>query len=104
MPGFDWDYANIDHIARHDLTPDQVEQVIQNDPIDAARYFRNQEERLHQVGETDEGLVLVVITTVRRELIRVVTAHRADKTMRRFYVREREAQRAEDDRSTQFQD
>ena len=75
MAGFNWDSANINHIARHDLTHEQVEQVIQNDPVDVARYLRNGEERLHQVGETDDGLVLVVITTVRRDLIRVVTAH-----------------------------
>ncbi len=100
MPGFDWDSADINHIARHDLTPEQVEQVIQNDPVDVARYFRNGEERLHQVGKTDDGLVLVVVTTARRELIRVVTAHSADKTMRGFYAREREAQRAKDDRSS----
>ena len=99
MAGFNWDSANINHIARHDLTHEQVEQVIQNDPVDVARYFRNGEERLHQVGETDDGLVLVVITTVRRDLIRVVTAHMTDKTMRGFYAREREAQRAKDDRS-----
>ena len=98
MPRFDWDAANINHIARHDLDPEQVEQVVQNDPIDVARYFRNGEERLHQVGETDDGLVLVVVTTPPSELIRAVTSHQADRTMRGFYAREREAPRGEADR------
>ena len=31
---FDWDEANIGHVARHGVLPDETEQVILNDPLD----------------------------------------------------------------------
>ena len=31
---FDWDRANIDHIAEHDVTPDEAEEVILGDPLE----------------------------------------------------------------------
>ena len=35
MP-FIWDAGNIDHIARHDISPEEAEQVVENDPFDIA--------------------------------------------------------------------
>ncbi len=93
MP-FLWDAGNIDHIARHDILPEEAEQVLENDPFDIARYFRNGEERLNQVGETDAGRVLVVVTTQRGEDTRVVTAHPADRDMRALYAQMKEADHA----------
>jgi uncharacterized DUF497 family protein len=31
---FDWDKANLAHIARHNVTPEEVEQVFANGPMD----------------------------------------------------------------------
>lgn len=31
---FDWDEANIRHVARHSVLPEEAEQVILNDPVD----------------------------------------------------------------------
>ena len=31
---FDWDEANIGHVARHSVRPAEAEQVILNDPVD----------------------------------------------------------------------
>jgi hypothetical protein len=31
---FDWDEANIGHMARHSVLPEEAEQVILNDPVD----------------------------------------------------------------------
>ena len=31
---FDWDEANIGHVARHKVLPDEAEQVIVNVPLD----------------------------------------------------------------------
>ena len=30
---FDWDESNINHIALHGVTPEEAEQVLQNDPF-----------------------------------------------------------------------
>ena len=99
MP-FVWDAGNIDHIARHDISPEEAEQVVENDPFDINRYLRNGEERLNQVGETDAGRILVVVTTQRGEDTRVVTAHPADRDMRAFYAQMREAANAGDTEDT----
>lgn len=88
---FDWDAANTEHIARHLITPEEVEQVLQNSPFDVDGYIRNGEARFEQVGETDAGRVLAVITTMRGGKVRVVTAHPADRTMRAAYRKIREA-------------
>ena len=99
MP-FLWDAGNIDHIARHNILPEEAEQVVENDPFDIARYLRNGEERLNQVGETDAGRVLVVVTIQRGEDTRVVTAHPADRDMRALYAQMREADNAGDAEDT----
>jgi len=31
---FDWDEANIAHLARHTVTPEEAEQVMLSDPVD----------------------------------------------------------------------
>jgi hypothetical protein len=31
---FDWDDANILHVAEHDVTPEEAEEVILRDPLD----------------------------------------------------------------------
>ncbi len=103
MPLF-WDAGNIDHIARHNILPEEVEQVLENDPLDITRYLRNREERLNQVGETDAGRVLVVVTTQRGEDTRVVTAHPADRDMRALYAQLKEAADAGNAEDTGVQD
>lgn len=47
------------------------------------------EERIVQVGATDKGRILLVVTTWREEMIRVVTAYPAPKQLREFYLQNR---------------
>lgn len=84
---FDWDDSNIRHVARHGITSSEAEQVIQNDPIDLQFQRRDEEDRIAQLGETDEGRILV--STWRRGLIRVVTAFPAKKPLRILYAAQR---------------
>lgn len=99
MP-FLWDAGNIDHIALHDISPEEAEQVLENDPIDFPGYIRNGEERINHLGETDAGRILTVVITRRGKSIRVVTAHPADRDMRAFYAQIREADDAGDSEDT----
>jgi hypothetical protein len=62
---FDWDEFNIGHIARHGITPQEVEQVLRNDPADGGSQNVHGEERTVDVGATDAMRVLAVITTVQ---------------------------------------
>jgi uncharacterized DUF497 family protein len=71
---FEWDGENTSHIARHGIEPYEAEEVILNDPIDLAITLRNGEERIEQIGETATGRILRVVTTLRQDKIRIVTA------------------------------
>jgi uncharacterized protein len=87
---FDWDEANIGHVAAHDVLPHEAEEVITSSPLDIDYSVRNGEIRLRQVGETLTGRLLVVISTLRNGLTRVVTAYPPNTLLRGTYLEYRE--------------
>jgi hypothetical protein len=90
VPEFDWDDANRDHLARHQVTPEEVEQAIL-DPhaivleIESTR----DEERAKAVGITARGRVLAVVFTLRGEMIRPITAYAPSPRLQALYFQER---------------
>ena len=86
---FEWDEANIDHIARHRVQPVEAEQVILNDPVDLGIEIVEGEERFVNLGATSQGRILLVVTTWREDRIRVVTAFAPIKRLVHFYYQER---------------
>ena len=87
---FDWDEANIGHVARHGVLPEEAEQVILTEPIDIGMEIVDGEERHLSLGATTRGRVLLVVTTWREERVRVVTAFEPIKRLIQFYYQERE--------------
>ena len=87
---FDWDEANIDHLARHSVLPGEAEQVVVNDPVDIGMEIVNGEERYLNLGATVQGRVLLVVTTWREDRVRVITAFEPIKRLIQFYYQERE--------------
>lgn len=83
---FEWDEANSGHIAEHNVKPDEAEEVILNRPVDLGSELRNGEKRTAQVGETDAGRILVVISTMSGKKIRVVTAWPANENYKRYFA------------------
>ena len=83
---FDWDEQNIGHLALHQISPVEAEQVVHNRPVDLGAELRNGGERLQHIGETDAGRILSVVTTMRYKKIRVVTAWPANKNYRRYFL------------------
>lgn len=83
---FDWDDANILHVAEHDVTP---EEVILRDPLDIGLELVNGEERSSHIGETSEGRVLWVVITFRGERMRVEPAFEPDKQWKIFYFEQK---------------
>lgn len=82
---FDWD-DNVDHIADHDLDPDEVEDAL----LDAGRigvptYSVGNERRWAALGATAAGRIVFVVFTRRHGLIRVVTARDATAREQRRY-------------------
>lgn len=86
---FDWDEANLSHIARHDVDPDEAEQVVRNDPVDVNYETVSDEARWTSVGHTDSMRVLLVVWTMRGERCRVVTAKFAGRRIESTYMKRR---------------
>lgn len=84
VSAIDWSDASIEHIARHGIDPDEVEDVVFG-PRSSTR-SRNDTYRL--VGQTRAGRYLTVILAPRgRGLFYVVTARDANPGERRTFQR-----------------
>jgi uncharacterized DUF497 family protein len=81
---FDWDTGNLEHIARHNVSVAEVESLFQFPRYEEPELV-NEEERVWALGVTEGGRCLTVVYTVRSGRIRVVTAHPANRSSRRFY-------------------
>ena len=84
---FEWDHANLAHIARHNVARAETEQAIIGYTVDLGWQTHEEEERLVQVGQTQSGRVLLIITTWRGESVRVVTAFDASPGFRNLFLR-----------------
>ena len=86
---FDWDDENVSHLARHRIKPSEVEQLFTNDPAIRAHEVVDDEDRWTSVGVTQSLRVLVIVFTVRREIIRPITGWDADRSTKKQYFSER---------------
>ena len=87
---FEWDAANAAHIARHHITPEEAEQVVSGAALLLESEERGGEERHTELGETDDGRLLVVVWTWRGRRIRVITAFPANRKWRALWQRIKE--------------
>ena len=86
---FDWDEANLAHVAHHTITPEEVEQVFAHDLMDLCADMVDGEERYTGVGHTDRFRVLVLAWTMRGDAIRPITAFDASARLAKRYLAER---------------
>ena len=89
MLEFDWDDANLMHIAEHAVTAAEAEYVLEGPTLDIEYQDWHEEERFAEAGMTALGRILVVITTWRGLRIRVVTAYDAPREVVEEYRRTR---------------
>jgi uncharacterized DUF497 family protein len=88
---FEWDESNRGHLARHDVTPLEAEEVIHGRPLDIELQITEQndnEERLLQLGSTAKGRILQLVTTWRGGKVRVISAWDAPKQLKTYYLAE----------------
>ena len=86
---FDWDEANVGHVARHNVTPEEVEQVFANDPMELGADVVDGQERYTAVGHTNRLRVLVLVWTMRGGATRPITAFDASERVATRYLAER---------------
>jgi len=84
---FQWDGHNIEHVHKHEVEPGECEQVFFNIPftVKSDIIHSRGEERYFALGKTNMDRPLVIIFTLRRTKIRVITARDANKKERKIY-------------------
>ena len=86
--GFDWDEGNVEkNWNRHQVTKNESEQVFFNVPViiaDDTKHSRY-EKRWYILGRTDAGRLLFIAVTIRKNLIRVISARDMNKKEREVY-------------------
>ena len=93
VEGFDWDAGNDrKSVDKHGVGQAEAEQVFFNDPllvVEDARHSMS-EPRFHALGRTDDGRLLHLSFTLRREgrLIRVISARTMHRKERARYAEE----------------
>jgi uncharacterized DUF497 family protein len=89
MFSFEWDDANRRHIALHRVTVEEAEEAFNSDTMEIAFDVIDSEQRLEEVGATAKGRILRIVTTIRGDKVRVVTAFDAPKQMKIAYFIEK---------------
>jgi uncharacterized DUF497 family protein len=87
-----WTDGDVEHIARHGVDPDEVEQAIASDPVwrRGRRHLETGRQSLYALGRTDAGRYLfVVLSPLGPGRARCVTAREMDDATRRYYQRRR---------------
>lgn len=85
---FDWDKANLDHIARHDVSSAEAEEAFLNDPVEL-KFTDEDEPRWSIIGRTNLGRFLIVVFTERGLSLRVITAFDATKREEAVYFEQK---------------
>ena len=86
ITGIAWDDENLEHIAGHGVSADEVEEAITGNPL----VIRGREDRYLAYGKTADGrLLLVVYGRLGRGAIRPVTARDMTDGEKRLYRRRR---------------
>jgi uncharacterized DUF497 family protein len=88
--GFEWDDANAHkNWERHHVTPEEAEDVFFHEPLVVRSDVRHSEneKRYYTLGQTGAGRRLYVVFTVRRKLIRVISARNMNRNETETYRR-----------------
>lgn len=89
--GFDWDKANIHKSwKKHNVSPKEAEEIFFNEPLlvaDDIKHSKN-EIRYYALGKTNSERKLMIVFTVRKKKIRVISARDMSKKERRIYDQE----------------
>jgi hypothetical protein len=86
---FDWDAANLRHLANHRISRSEFEQAMVRDPIVIDFADETGEERWYALGATDRLHVLFLVFTYREERIRRITGWDAKRKLRELYFQKK---------------
>jgi len=89
VTGFDWDTGNARKNDKHGVSMAEVEEIFLNAPLVLAQDVKHSqvEKREHALGHTDAGRRLHVTFTVRKNLIRPISARVMSRKERMIYAK-----------------
>lgn len=86
--GFQWDQHNTEkNWQKHKVTPAECEEVFFNKPLvvtDDSKHSSS-EKRFYLLGKTDLSRKLFIVFTIRKKLVRVISARNMNKNEKRSY-------------------
>ena len=88
IEGFDWDEGNLSkNEKKHGITWKECEEIFKNKPLAILpdHEHSHKEERYEVFGKTDKDKELALIITLRRNLIRIISARAQNKWERKKY-------------------
>ena len=86
--GFEWDKGNLlKNWEKHEVTASECEQLFFNRPLTAAEDEKHsaREARFYALGQTDAGRFLFIVFTIRKNMIRVISARDMNRRERKAY-------------------
>jgi uncharacterized DUF497 family protein len=86
--GFDWDKGNFEkNRLTHGVSPFECEQIFFNQPLIVApdKAHSQKEMRFYGLGQTDAARLLFVVFTVRKSLIRIISARDMSRTEKEVF-------------------
>ena len=89
IEGFDWDQGNLEHIKKHNVNDRESEEVFLNNPliVNEDETLSQTEERFRVYGKTNKDRLLLVIITIRKHKIRVISARNQTNRERKEFQR-----------------
>jgi uncharacterized DUF497 family protein len=81
-----WEQEAADHISKHSVTPEEVEQVLFNE-LDTPLIMRGKEGRYLAYGRTNGGRRLFIVWVNRYRRTIIITARDMSNKERQFYKR-----------------
>ncbi len=78
---FEWDKSNIEHIARYQVIPEEVEEAF----LGRNQIRKTRDDRYILLGQSTEGRYLTVIFIPKANKVRVITARDMDYKERRLF-------------------
>ncbi len=88
--GFQWDAGNSEkNWISHQVSKSECEQIFFNQPLiigDDEKHSQL-EVRYYSLGQTDSGRLLFIVSTIRDELIRIISARDMSKKEKEVYLK-----------------
>jgi uncharacterized protein len=79
-----WDQETVNHIARHTVSPEEVEEVLFNED-DSPLILKGKEGKYLAYGQTQSGRYLLVVWAIHYKKTGIITARDLTKREKQFY-------------------